>query len=45
MATVVEEIPEALQHEVDAALSWLNRERCRAFEVVGQPRRTREAIE
>ncbi len=35
MPQVVEEIPEALQPAVDAALGWLNRERGAAFKVTG----------
>ncbi len=35
MPTVVEEIPEAIRPEVDAALAWLNRERGSSFRVTG----------
>ena len=35
MATVSETIPESLQPEVDAALSWFNSEQTDAFEVTG----------
>ena len=35
MATVSETIPESLQPEVDAALSWFNSEQADAFEVTG----------
>ena len=42
MPNVVEEIPEALKPEVDAALAWLNEERKAQFEVTGivDPERT-----
>ena len=42
MPNVVEEIPEALKPEVDAALAWLNGERGAQFEVTGivDPERT-----
>ena len=35
MPNVVEEIPEALRPEVDAALAWVNREKGAAFRVTG----------
>ena len=35
MTQVVEEIPQRLQPQVDAALAWLNRERGAAFRVTG----------
>ena len=35
MPNVVDEIPEALRPEVDAALAWVNRERHAAFQVSG----------
>ncbi len=35
MATVSETIPSALQHDVDAALEWFNRDQAIPFEVTG----------
>ncbi len=35
MTTVSDEIPEALQPDVDAALEWFNRDRSTPFEVTG----------